>query len=249
MIRYIWKPIYKKINKKSIIQHYELIDDYYDLKKGWKVMYTCDVCESNKINQTTTSVLLNSKIKFNTILNQTCRSCRSHISEYIIKKNFIPYDLIRESIINSGYIVNTRKYDYDKSKKKSQFKFDVICSNGHDLQVTWNNWSKGRRCRKCYNEKRIENAVNSKDGWDLYLFNVWKITEKNYKQYKSYINPNGYLRGREYHLDHKFSISEGFRNGILPHVIGGVENLEILPSYENNSKGSKCSVSINDIVK
>lgn len=54
-------------------------------------------------------------------------------------------------------------------------------------------------------------------------------------------------RSREFHIDHKYSKKAGFENGILPHVIGGLNNLEMLSVSENCSKNSKCSVSLSDI--
>lgn len=53
------------------------------------------------------------------------------------------------------------------------------------------------------------------------------------------------LRGRNsYHLDHKFSIFEGYKNSILPIHIADISNLEMLPEADNISKGSSCSIEI-----
>jgi len=52
-------------------------------------------------------------------------------------------------------------------------------------------------------------------------------------------------RGRtNYHLDHKYSITEGFKNNVPPKVIGHIANLEFLPHKVNESKGTKCSVTL-----
>lgn len=52
-------------------------------------------------------------------------------------------------------------------------------------------------------------------------------------------------RGRtNYHLDHKYSIMEGFNNDVPPKVIGHIANLEFLPHEVNESKGTKCSVTL-----
>jgi hypothetical protein len=249
MIVSVWKPICKTINGVRHIYQYDLIEDYSDIKKGWKVLYFCDRCNSNKLNFTTTTVLLNPNTVLNDLHTQTCRSCRSYISEHKIKKNFIPYDVVKSSITGNGYDVLSDENDYHESKNKSQYKFDVVCPNNHPLTVTWNNWSRGKRCRTCYDNAKMENAIKYKEGWKLYLFNVWRYTEKNYKEYLSEINPKNLKRGNKYHLDHKFSISEGFSQGVLPSIIGGVNNLEILTSYENNSKGRKCSLTLEEILR
>jgi hypothetical protein len=239
MITCVWRPKIKKNKNINEVQYYEIVDDYTNLSKGWKVSYICDRCLDSKINNTTSHVLLDPKVIYNTIEKQVCRKCRSEISEYEIKKNFIPYNKIKESFTHFGYITTSSEIEYNNSKRRSQFKFKLICPNNHTLTATWNNWEKGKRCRQCYEKNKHDNAVKNKKGWNLYKYNVWKITEQTYKQNLDIINPNNFQRGFEYHLDHKFSVSEGFRNGILPYVIGGVENLEIIPSLENLKKNNK----------
>lgn len=51
-----------------------------------------------------------------------------------------------------------------------------------------------------------------------------------------------------YHLDHKYSILEGFKNGISPDIIGGIMNLEFIPWKENIKKRTKCSITINELI-
>lgn len=51
-----------------------------------------------------------------------------------------------------------------------------------------------------------------------------------------------YEKRGEYHLDHKFSVAEGFRQGIPPEVIGNIVNLEFIPAIENVRKQSNCSI-------
>jgi len=46
----------------------------------------------------------------------------------------------------------------------------------------------------------------------------------------------------EYHLDHKFSVAEGFRQGLPPEVIGHIVNLEFIPAADNVRKQSNCSI-------
>jgi len=47
-----------------------------------------------------------------------------------------------------------------------------------------------------------------------------------------------------YHLDHKYSVFEGFKNNVPAEIIGHICNLEMIPFNHNTSKGSKCSVSL-----
>jgi transposase-like protein len=50
-----------------------------------------------------------------------------------------------------------------------------------------------------------------------------------------------------YHLDHRFSILEGFIQNISPDMIGGIKNLLFIPWEENVKKRTKCSITINEI--
>lgn len=55
-------------------------------------------------------------------------------------------------------------------------------------------------------------------------------------------------RSTEYHLDHRYSIKQGFLDGISPDIIGHCFNLEIVPAKYNLSKGSKCSIGITELL-
>lgn len=50
-----------------------------------------------------------------------------------------------------------------------------------------------------------------------------------------------------YHLDHKFSIVEGFKDKISPEIIGNIKNLEFIPWMENVKKRTKCSINKEDL--
>lgn len=51
-----------------------------------------------------------------------------------------------------------------------------------------------------------------------------------------------YDKWGEYHLDHKFSVAEGFRQNVPEEIIGSIVNLEFIPAFENMSKQAKCSI-------
>ena len=83
---------------------------------------------------------------------------------------------------------------------------------------------------------------------EIYYYFVNYFTNKSYYKYYKEINPNNLKRGKfTYHLDHKFSILEGFRNNIPPYIIGSRYNLELLPFKENLSKKTKCSITLDDL--
>ena len=81
----------------------------------------------------------------------------------------------------------------------------------------------------------------NKTEFQQYWREVKTITEKVYREHKDIINPNGHQRtlsGVEngYQLDHIISVKRGFNEGISPEIIGGVDNLQILPWEENRKK-------------
>lgn len=50
-----------------------------------------------------------------------------------------------------------------------------------------------------------------------------------------------------YHLDHKYSILEGFKNKINPEVIGNINNLEFIPWEVNIQKRTRCSIKLSNL--
>jgi hypothetical protein len=251
MIVDVWKPNFGKIDNKKCVMSYGLADtDQFltEKKTGWKVRYTCDVCCDGKIHTTRGGSLFGVTTKLNTIEKQTCRSCRSRFSEHEIKKTYIPFSKIKKSIEGSNYILINSEEEYMGSNNRSQYKHEIKCENNHNLYATWNNWSKGKRCRLCYETNKFNNAVKYKNGWERYKFLVWYYTEKSYKKHYKDINPNNLKRGKEYHLDHKYSIYEGFLNNVSPKIVGGYNNLDVITRNENLKKHKSCSISLNELV-
>jgi hypothetical protein len=78
-----------------------------------------------------------------------------------------------------------------------------------------------------------------------YRRKVYYWSEKNdLSQLSNYSN-----RSRNgYHLDHKYSITEGFKNDVPPKVIGNIANLEFLPAKANISKGTGCSLTLEELL-
>lgn len=50
-----------------------------------------------------------------------------------------------------------------------------------------------------------------------------------------------------YQLDHKYSILEGFKNGVDVEIIGDIANLEFIPWEDNLKKGSNCSITLKQL--
>lgn len=216
-----------------------------------QVRYTCDepLCvDKEKIHTSRYSSMLDMN-KWNNIQHQMCRSCRTRKSERDIKNNNIKYQQIVEDLNNEGYLILTTKEEFEKSMRPSATLLHVICNKGHEHNIFWNNWkNKNRRCRRCYDENRFNNAIKYKEGYDEYKFLVEQETRKSYKTHKHIIDPDKTGRCRNYHLDHKYSIYQGFVDDIDPKIIGSIYNLEMLPFDKNISKGCKCSITKEELI-
>lgn len=83
---------------------------------------------------------------------------------------------------------------------------------------------------------------------DLYSQRVRTLTETTYKKHKNKINPLNRNRSKNWQIDHKFSISEGFRNNIDPEIMSHYVNLQMLTGLNNNKKNDKCSITKEELI-
>jgi hypothetical protein len=82
---------------------------------------------------------------------------------------------------------------------------------------------------------------------ERYYLAVVTATKKSWKTEFYRINPKGLERSRDLHLDHIYSIAEGFANNIPPEIIGHWTNLRLLPKLDNSSKGANCHKTIEQL--
>lgn len=69
------------------------------------------------------------------------------------------YGFIKAKIEKEGFTLVTKDY------KNAKQKLDMICPNGHECSINWNNFSNGFRCKKCNvskGEKAIGTHLNKK---------------------------------------------------------------------------------------
>ena len=178
-----------------------------------------------------------------------CRKCRTIKSERL-KNGSITYEMFKSKLEENNYKIVSTKEEFDIQLYPSQAKMKVVCNKSHKLTVTWNNFEKGKRCRQCYENNKYKNAIKYIDGFDLYKFLVNHYTKISYNKYKYIINPNKLKRGHnKYHLDHKFSIVGGFKENILPFVIGSVCNLRVIDARKNIQKYDRCSITKEQLFK
>lgn len=129
----------------------------------------------------------------------------------------------------------------------------VECQNKHKSFKKYNNFVRKDKtfiCQRCYYDSISLNLTEEEvKKFENYKKQVRALTAKNYKLNKDFINPNGLKIGKKnHHIDHKYSIHEGYKNGIDCHIIASKENLQVIPYNENLSKQSKCSISLSELI-
>ena len=144
------------------------------------------------------------------------------------------------------------KYDFSKSiYKTSKEKIKVICNKHGEFSTTPSTLFRGSGCKKCGYEQQINTKIENgiindpelKDKFNLYRETVRKISNENFQKYYYDINPDNLKRGKDYHLDHKFSILDGFLSKKSPEEIAHPSNLQVISSKENQIKGTKSLIS------
>ena len=145
------------------------------------------------------------------------------------------------------YLENTTDYtkqEIDKIIKESRGNFSK-----EKLDIQQFN-ERIYKTRKTFERKGIWIPLSDLSDYELYRREVWKYTDKNdLSSLENYEK-----RGRAgvpgaYHLDHKFSISRGFIEGISPDIIGSIQNLEFITWEDNVRKQGKCSILKEDLFK
>jgi hypothetical protein len=113
------------------------------------------------------------------------------------------------------------------------------------------NPSKDKSIQEKIYQKAIERGCTPREERSLrrlYYDAVWKITEESWKNYFDKINPT--RLNRSYNaLDHIYSIQQGFREGILPYIIGHYTNLRVIGLSENGIKGMRCDKTKEELFK
>lgn len=100
---------------------------------------------------------------------------------------------------------------------------------------------------------RIENGTQINDNL-VDEFNNYKIilinrTNTIYRNNKEIINPNNYKRCKKgYHLDHKYSIKQGFLNKIPIEIMSHPCNLEMIKYMDNLKKQDDCSITAEQLL-
>jgi hypothetical protein len=96
----------------------------------------------------------------------------------------------------------------------------------------------------------IDKWYDDKSSKELYYKAVWEYTEISYSYNKHMIDPHnlrGFTNGTEYHLDHIYSIMQGFIYSVDPKIIGHACNLQILSAVDNLTKSAECWIALEEL--
>jgi hypothetical protein len=144
--------------------------------------------------------------------------------------------------------INKRKNRWlNLSEEESQSLKQQVASSVKET-VSWRTPEQSRQVGKKIRDGQVESGrATSEDlmnAFLLYKNRVWAETRRNNLE----LLENYDQRGRsKYHLDHMFSIFEGFKQGVDPCIVGHIRNLKMIPAKENLSKFNKCSITLNDL--
>ena len=139
------------------------------------------------------------------------------------------YELSRIKCIDK----NMKKYGIpyycqtDEFKKKSTK--TIIERYGVD------NYSKTKEFQEFLISSGIKKSDDVRDKFDIYYGMVIKYTNRTFRKYKQLLQ-QVYIRSKKFHLDHVYSITDGFKNNIDPKIIGSISNLQLLPAFLNIQK-------------
>lgn len=173
-------------------------------------------------------------------------------------------------ICSRRWVANNRSAEWrskasEAKKGKNNPMFGVKQANPNSLSNLNHDYWKGKSHSAESNEKRSK-ALKGRPLSEEHKRQIsetkkanrkWQPDDPEYKEFKKYQRKVYYWTNKNdlatlenydkrskkgYHLDHRFSIYEGFLQNIPPKVIGNIHNLEMLPAKENMSKATKCSI-------
>lgn len=146
--------------------------------------------------------------------------------------------------------ISFRKTEY----KNSSTNVVVTCRYHGDQEFNAGTllYSKRICCAECnlkrIREKRIASGQypdpKTADKYKLYRLEVRRLSNQAARKH----HPNQ-TRSRTLHLDHVFSIKEGFRQGVPAKVVGHVTNLAFLTGRVNQSKSQTCGKTLKQLYK
>lgn len=137
------------------------------------------------------------------------------------------------------------RYGYNLNNIDGENKFCKLyltCNSGHFFEIRYVSFQTGHRCQQCYFDSiKIDESDVKK--FEKYMKIVRYKTRTTFRRFKQIIDPNN-LKGTGYHIDHIYSVLDGFKNNVDPNIISSHVNLRVIPEIENLKKGSKSEMTL-----
>ena len=157
-------------------------------------------------------------------------------------------------IINFENVENYVKgLQYSLLDVRGDNKFAILtlkCANNHIFKIKWANLPKNNKCKYCYYES-IRIPLYQIVEFNEYSKKIRYLTRSNFLKYKKQIS--GYelkeIDSKNYHIDHIYSISDGFINKISPEVISSHHNLRVIGKIDNLEKGKKSDITLDKLME
>jgi hypothetical protein len=176
-----------------------------------------------------------------------------------IENNPSKQDIVKikkgQIIINYEYVSNyLNQYNFKLNSIEGDNKFaklNITCDNNHIFDIKYTNFGKNKcLCRYCYYDS-IRIPYEEIERFETYSKMVRSLTRFTFNKNKNLIDPNGLkdLDSKNHHIDHIYSISDGFINNIEPKIIASVNNLRVIKKDENLKKGKKSELTLEKLLK
>ena len=162
------------------------------------------------------------------------------------KKNqiIINFESVSDLCKKNNYVLNSLSGD-NKSAKIS-----VTCHNNHTLNILYSSFVVKYSCRFCFYDS-IRVSSENIEKFENYSKVVRYRSITSFKRYRSIIDPLGLKLkdSNKYHIDHIYSVADGFRNNIDPMIVSSMINLRVITSGENFRKGSKSDIKLEELLE
>lgn len=231
-------PDDSKTNERLHIIHNNLSEE--DLK--------CPMCNNKRKFYTFTS-------GYNLGCSQSCAT--KYQQAYLIKDKDEIYR--KRSLKNSLKSEEVKRASVDKRINTTKERYgDAIFSEIARRGNLFNKQLKDSAGLNFYERRSLKQSklkiFNSHYSFDItyYRFKVYQYMKKfknDIFRLQNY-NKRGmvHINSGAYHLDHRYSIYQGFKDNIPPYIIGHIHNLEMIPARINLIKNRKCSIDLDELI-
>ncbi len=141
-------------------------------------------------------------------------------------------------------VENTSQIEWVKDKKEETILSRYGVKNAFQINKDWKN-----NIRSVCELKGLWTPLSEVKDFEKYRRIVQQITKIQKVECLKNSHEKRGLNGVDgaYQLDHKYSVKNGFLNGILPYYIGNINNLQFIKWEDNISKGISNSISENEL--